>query len=141
MTTPPHSSWSPTYDNPLSSEYGTCKTVNAKVWPWLQNKSSENVLSCSLYARKRIRQRGGLVSKARRLLYHSTLGLRVKKKAEEETTSPSERHVMFVLGAVCSFLEPVVPFRLRIAMSAVTELSTVMPCNARNPPKGPRCQP
>ena len=38
---------------PLSSEHGTHKTVKARFWLWLFAKSPRNILSCSLFARKR----------------------------------------------------------------------------------------
>ena len=34
----------------LSSECGTCKTVKAIFWPWLQGQSLENALRCALFA-------------------------------------------------------------------------------------------
>ena len=36
------------------SGLGTYKTVKAIFWPWLSDKSSLNVLRCSLFARKRL---------------------------------------------------------------------------------------
>ena len=43
-----------TYDSqaPLSSDYGTCKTVKARFWPF-SDKGFYNLLSCSLFPRKR----------------------------------------------------------------------------------------
>ena len=38
---------------PLSSEYGTYKTVKTKFWTWLSNESPEKLLKYSLVARKR----------------------------------------------------------------------------------------
>jgi hypothetical protein len=37
--------------HPLSSEYGTCKTVKARIWLWHSGKNILNVLSYSLLAR------------------------------------------------------------------------------------------
>ena len=37
----------------MLSEFGTYKTVKARVWPWLSGKSSPILLSCSLFARQR----------------------------------------------------------------------------------------
>ena len=39
----------------LSSEYGTRKTVKARFCPWLKEKKCSIFLSCSLFARKRVR--------------------------------------------------------------------------------------
>jgi len=44
----------------LLSEYGTCKTVKARFWPWLSDKSPLNVSSCSLLARKWHRDEGNV---------------------------------------------------------------------------------
>ena len=43
-----------------------------------------SIRTCQLLRRNVKRFRGGLVCKAHRLLYHSTLGLRVKEEEEEE---------------------------------------------------------
>ena len=48
---------------------------------WTPTPKAAPTLMCS--AVQRIGFRGGLVFKARRLLYHSTLGLRVIKKNED----------------------------------------------------------
>ena len=40
---------------PLSSEYGMCKTVQARFRPWLSGSSPYNFLRCSLFAQKRCR--------------------------------------------------------------------------------------
>ena len=37
---------------PLSSEYGTYKTVTAILWPWLSGKGPYNLSRCSLFAWK-----------------------------------------------------------------------------------------
>jgi len=37
----------------FSSEFGTHETVKARSWPCLSGKSSQNLVSCSLFARKR----------------------------------------------------------------------------------------
>ena len=37
--------------SPLSTKFGTCKTVTARFWPWLSGKSPQNRLSCSFFAR------------------------------------------------------------------------------------------
>jgi hypothetical protein len=34
---------------PLSSESGTYKTVTTRFWPWLSDKSPQNLLTCSLF--------------------------------------------------------------------------------------------
>ena len=34
----------------LSSEKGPCKTVKARLWPWLAGKSLQNVLVCFIFA-------------------------------------------------------------------------------------------
>ena len=39
---------------PLSREYGTCKTVKARFWPELPGKSPEKKKGCSLFARPRL---------------------------------------------------------------------------------------
>ena len=60
---------------PLSS---TNKTVKSRLWPWREpffRHTTYTLLRCSLLARQRR-------VKAHRLLYHSTLGLRVIKKKE-----------------------------------------------------------
>jgi len=76
------------------SEYGTHKTVTARFWRSRSGKSPYNVSSCSLFARQRKQEqplrrnvkrfRGGLVFKAHRRLYHSTLGLSVIKKEKRK---------------------------------------------------------
>jgi len=35
---------------PLSGEYGTCKTVMAKFWPWLSGKGPRDLSSCTRFA-------------------------------------------------------------------------------------------
>ena len=47
---------------PPSSEYGTYTTVNAVFWPWLQDKSPQPLSTCSLFARKRVRERALLTT-------------------------------------------------------------------------------
>jgi len=50
--------------------------------------------------------RGGLVFKAHRLVYHSTLGLRVtKKKKKKEGTLPATRCATHALRTGCSFAD------------------------------------
>ena len=41
---------------PLSSEVGAYKTVQARFWPWLAGKRPYNLSSCCLFARKRMPQ-------------------------------------------------------------------------------------
>ena len=41
------------FQAPPSSEYGTSKTVEARLWPWLSGKSHQNMLRCSLFTRQR----------------------------------------------------------------------------------------
>ena len=43
--------WTPTAS--MLSEHGTHKTVKARNWPWRSGESPQNLLSCSLFARKR----------------------------------------------------------------------------------------
>ena len=77
----------------FSYERGT--PVGLRVWAHLRVHGQEGVLrelyrsvQFSVYAqllrRKEKRFRGGLVFQAHRLVYHSTLGLRVIKKREED---------------------------------------------------------
>jgi len=65
-----------------SSERGTCKTVTARFWSWLDSgrgvKTNVQGVSYSLGSGP------GLVFKAHRLLYPTTLGLRVIKKKKED---------------------------------------------------------
>ena len=44
---------------PLCFEHGTYKTVKARFWPWHSGESPWNVLSCSLFVRKRRYARSG----------------------------------------------------------------------------------
>ena len=76
----PSSIFSEAFAVPVSSEYGTYKTVKARFWSWLAGKSPQNVLSCSLFARKRYLVPRRARIKAHIPLYHSTLGLRIIKK-------------------------------------------------------------
>ena len=61
--------------SPLSSEYGTYKTVTTRFWPWLPGQSAENVLGVpsSLVSgwREHVQQIQGDHREANRLLYHS----------------------------------------------------------------------
>jgi len=78
----------------MPSEYGTCRTVKVRIWPWLSGENPQNILSCSLFARQRTCSkllyrkvqwfRGGLVVKAHIILHHSFLGSRVIKKIRED---------------------------------------------------------
>ena len=43
----------PSREAALSSEYGTCETVEAQFWLGLSDKSPGNISSCFLFARKR----------------------------------------------------------------------------------------
>jgi len=70
---------------PLPSEYGTCKTVKARFWTWLSGKRYNTFKLFLLRSEADLleRFRGGLVFKAHRLVYHSTLGLRVITKKKD----------------------------------------------------------
>ena len=71
-------------------QFGTNKPVKASFWPWLEpffRQTSLKAVKCSLLDRQRLgggRVRGGLVFKAHRWLYHSTLGSRVIKKKKKK---------------------------------------------------------
>ena len=44
--------------NPRSSEYGTCQTVKAGLWPWLAGKGPSHLSMCSDFARQRSEEKG-----------------------------------------------------------------------------------
>jgi hypothetical protein len=67
-----------------TAKLGIHKTVKARFWPWLEPSVRQKPLkpftlftSCSTLNQDAKWFRGGLVFKAQRLLYHSTLGPRV----------------------------------------------------------------
>ena len=78
----------------VESELGTIKRVRARFWPWLAPffrcehlKPSHLFHDCSeerLLSSHVERFRGGLVCKAHRLVYRSTLGSRVIKKKKQK---------------------------------------------------------
>jgi len=86
----------PVGEPPLSSTFGTYKTVKARLWPWLEQFFRRKSLTPSKLFPPRseavdrgreveyldVKFRRGLVFKAHRLLCHSTLGSRVIKKVE-----------------------------------------------------------
>ena len=69
----------------VSRELGTYKTVEARFGPWLREKSSQplELFPSSDEGRAPCEGLEGLVFKAHRLVYHSTLGLRVIKEKKK----------------------------------------------------------
>jgi len=90
---------------PLPSEKGTPHFfyIKSRTWRTPRPESGFDWLICAEFARQRgqpcpggqqlhrnvQRFRGGLVFKAHRLLYHSTLGLRVMKKKKTQPSRPA----------------------------------------------------
>ena len=92
-----------------TNEYGTCKVVKARFWPWFSNKRFTLFLLRSAAARllrsNLKRFRGGLVFKIHRLVYHSTLGSRVIQKRRSD---------LDVFGEGLQDAERVGPERVRV---------------------------
>ena len=74
----------PIRTRPPPSEHGTHKTVKPIFWPWRAGKSPHHLSTCSLLG---LGGTGdyGIVRKAHRRLYHSTLGSRAIKKKKGGT--------------------------------------------------------
>jgi len=97
---------------PLSSEYGTDRTVKARFWPWLLDQSPQNLSSCLPFARKRIASgwpRGRVVKAAAPIATIGRSGVRfrvegVSKLASGWRTAPCIRaHGVAVRGVHLGF--------------------------------------